>query len=380
MFVVKNSKYPIGLDISDTSLKAVQLDRTGDKISIQALSRIELSEGIIINGEIKNQELFKKNIDALLLKPKYGFFSTRNVVACLPETKTYIKLIEIDNTPNPIADIIENDMENHIPIPASELYYDWQIIDKNTEKISVLIGAAPKDIVSQYISALKFAKFSINALEIESAAIVRSLLQEESPKYGEKRENNYAIIDIGANRASMIIYAKNTIVLAISVPISGKDVTERIAKALEITNDQAEKAKIICGLDKNKAQGIVSDILAGNIKDLNSKIKNALNFFHNHYPALGDINKIILCGGGATIKNLSTLIKETHNIETELGNMSINIAGLGKILDKEFTEELSLSLGEADSKDSKTISIKQNTNLVYTTAFGLAMRNVYLDM
>ena len=60
--------------------------------------------------------------------------------------------------------------------------------------------------------------------------------------------------------------------------------------------------------------------------------------------------------------------------------MSINIAGLGKIVDKEFTEELSLSLGEADSKDSKTISIKQNTNLVYTTAFGLAMRNVYLDM
>lgn len=380
MFVVKNSKYPIGLDISDTSLKAVQLDRSGDKISVQALSRIELHDGIIINGEIKNQELFKKNIDALLLKPKYGFFSTHNIVACLPETKTYIKLIEIDNTPNPIADIIENDMENHIPIPASELYYDWQIIDKNTEKISVLIGAAPKDIVSQYISALKFAKLSVNALEIESTAIVRSLLKEESPKYGDKRENNYAIIDIGANRASMIIYAKNTIVLAISVPISGKDVTERIAKALEITNDQAEKAKIICGLDKNKAQGIVSDILAGNIKDLNSKIKNALNFFHNHYPALGDINKIILCGGGATIKNLSTLIKETHNIETEPGDMSVNISGLSKIIEKEFTEELSLSLDESNSKDGKTISIKQNTNLVYATAFGLAMRNIYLDM
>lgn len=377
MFVVKNSKYPIGLDISDTSLKAVQMDRSGDKISIQALSRIELSEGIIINGEIKNLELFKKNIDTLLLKPKYGFFSSRNVVACLPETKTYIKLIEIDNTPNPIADVIENDMENHIPISSSELYFDWQVISKNDDKISVLIGAAPKNIVEQYISALKFAKLSINALEIESSAIVRSLLKEESPKYNEKRENNYAIIDIGANRASMIIYAKNTVVLAISVPISGKEVTERIAKALEITKEQAEKAKIICGLDKNKAQGIVSDILAGNIKDLNNKIKNALNFFYSHYPNLGEINKIILCGGGATIKNLSALIKDTHNIETEPGNMSVNIAGLSKIIDKEFTEELSLSL---DESDNKTISIKQNTNLVYTTAFGLAMRNIYLDL
>lgn len=380
MFKVKNSKYPIGIDISDTSLKAVQLDKSGDKISIQALSKLELPENTIINGEIKNSESFQKSIDALLSKPKYGFFSTRHIVASLPETKTYIKLIGIDNIPNPIKDIIENEMENHIPLPASELYYDWQIINRNNEQINVLIGAAPKNIVEQYIAGINGAKLSIKALEIESTAIARALLGEEHPKYNGEQKNNYAILDIGANRASMIIYAKNTIALAVSVPISGKGVTERIAKALEITKEQAEKAKIICGLDKNKAQGIISDILADNIKNLNEKIKNALDFFHTHYPELGEINKILLCGGGATIKDLSAFIKETHKIDTETGDLSLNIAGINKIIEKEFMEEFSLALEDSDEAKKQTLSVKQNSSLVYATAFGLAMREIYLDM
>src|SRR3989339_71 len=234
MFISKISEQSFGLDISDLSLKVVQL--------------------------VKNKEIVLENLKKLINKPKLGFIDTDSVVACLPETKTYIKLIEINKNPNNINDIIQTEIEKNIPISVDDMYYDWQIINKLENQDLVLIGAAPKNIVNSHIDLLKSAGLSISALEVESMAICRSLLTEEGFKTSEESKNNYCIIDIGAKRSSLIIYSKDTIVLSVSIPISGDEATEKIAETLEIKKDQAEKAKIICGLDKTKAQGVVNKI------------------------------------------------------------------------------------------------------------------------
>lgn len=380
MFIVKTSKYPIGIDLSDTSLKAVQLNGKKDKFFIQALNKITLPEGVIVGGEIKKPEILIKNFSLLLTKPKFGVFSSKDIVANLPATKSYIKIIEIDNNPNSITDTIENEIENHIPLALNDICYDWQIVKKNRNKTKILIGAAPKNIINQYTDVFKLSKLSINAFETESIANSRALLKEEKPKFNKNNAISYGIIDIGAKRASMAIYSKNTLVFTISMPISGQKVTEKISKALEITLDQAEKAKIICGLDETKAKGIINEILADNIKKLNNKISEALECYENHYPEYESITKIILTGGGAAIKNLDKLIKKSASIETELGKMVDSLIINNKIINKIFTETHSLPSKIIKNSKNQNFSTKQNSSLSYTTAVGLAMRNIYLDV
>ena len=106
MFLSRSSNYPFGLDISDLSLKLVQLNKSRNKISIQALGKTDLPEGLIVDGEIKNQEEVVKMIRKLISKPKYGRVSSDSVVVCLPETKTFVKLIETQSSPNNMADVI----------------------------------------------------------------------------------------------------------------------------------------------------------------------------------------------------------------------------------------------------------------------------------
>ncbi len=376
MFFSNNSHNPIGLDISDLSLKLVQLKNSGRKIKIQALGKIDLEDGLIKNGEIKNKQATAKAINKLIAKPKIGTISSRDVVACLPEAKTFIKLIKIEKSPNNIADIIGTEIQKYIPMSIKEIFVDWQIIGEQEDKYLVLIGAAPQNIVNQYINLLNEAKLSVSALEIESTAICRSILAEESPKFKGAYNKNYGIIDIGAKRTSMIIYSKNTIVITISIPISGLEITRRIAKTLDIKNKQAEKAKIICGLDKNKAQGIISDILSDMIKNLNNKINETINFYNNHYHNLGPLNEFILCGGGANIKNLSQIISQAHKINTRDGNPFINLNEPPEKLSKNFIETHKLDIPISKNKN---ISIKQNSSLSYTTAIGLALRNIFID-
>lgn len=370
----KNSKSAIGLDISDLSLKLVQLTRARGSVKIQALNRVGLEKGIIDNGEIKNEKELANGINKLISNPKYGSISAKDVVACLPETKTFVKLITVEKTVNDLSITIESEIEKYVPFSKDEIYYDWQMIEQDSENYTVLIGAAQKSVVDQFLNLINLTKLNLVALEIEPVAICRCLLNEESSGYKGPYNNNYGIIDIGAKRSSMLIYSKNTIVTSASIPISSEAVTEKISEVLKIKRDQAEKAKIICGLDENKAQGIIKDILTEMISKLNNKIKDVIEFYYANYPERGQINKLILCGGGSNINNLADIISQTFSIETVGGDSFANINESAS--NKNFTETHKLDFKISKEKTSKPLIAKQNTSLSYTTAIGLALRSL----
>jgi len=372
MIFGKKSKYPIGLDISDLSLKMVQLTQRRGKIKIQALSRRALPKGLIEGGEIFNEAELIHEIEKLITKPMYGTVSSNEVVACLPETKTFIKLIKIEANPNEISDIVEHEIQKHIPYSIDEVYFDWQIISKHQNESYVLVGAAPRKITDQYIRLLSNAKLSVQALEIEPVSICRCLLMDESIKYNSKSLKNYAIIDIGAKRTSIVIYCQGTIVTSVSLPISGQNTTEKIAKTLEISYEQAEKAKMVCGLDKQKAQGVIADILGDKLKDLSGHIQDAISFFNNNYPEMGAIEEIFICGGGSSIKDLDRAMTETLKIKTTRGNIFLNL--------DEASEKFSDILEEKHYiKNKKKTEVYCQTSIyAYATTIGLALRNIFL--
>lgn len=375
MFTFSNYS-PIGLDISDLSLKLVQLYKRGEKIKIQAIGKINIEEGIIKDGEILDKKKLIEKIDDLINHPAYGKVNTNEVSACLPETMTFIKLIKIPKTTNLLSEIIEGEMEKHIPMAISDVYYDWEIIKDRIDIQEVLIGVAPRNIVDQYISVLNEANLFTNALEIEPVSICRALLANENPK--SQSDGNYGIIDIGAKRTSLTVYSKNTILFTLSMPISGEKITKNIAEILKIDENQAEKAKIICGLDENKAQGIIKTILTEMIDKLTYKIGDAIDYYENHFPDRGPIDQILLCGGGANIKNLAEIINKSISIEVKRGNALANL--------KEDQENFSKIMSEThkvaadlikDRENKKTISVTQDNSLTYTTAIGLALRGIF---
>lgn len=378
LFFSDKSNFPIGLDISDLSLKLAQLKKTGDKIKIQAINKIALPNGILENGEIRDKEKAIKAIREIMEKPKYGKVTSSEVVACLPETKTFVKLIEVMKTSGNTREAMEAEIEKHVPLAIDEIYYDWQIIEDLPDKQLVLMGAAPRAIVNQYTDLLDGAKLSISALEIEPVSICRSLLAEEHNKFKGERKNNYGIIDIGAKRSSLTVYAKNTILFSFSMPVSGEEITKKIAEILKIELPQAEKAKIICGLDETMARGIIKDILYGMIKNLVSKINESLMFYNYHFPQYGPLDEIILCGGGANVKNLCEIISEYINIKVNLGNVFKNLNEEQNKLQGLLSETHTLGSNFFSKNSGKGAKLTQDTSLNFATAIGLALRGVFI--
>jgi type IV pilus assembly protein PilM len=373
MFINKN--FPIGLNITDESIKLIQLTKKKGKPRVLAIAKINLPPAAVVDGEIKQKEILAKALKKAWESSEFGKFTTDEVAVSLPEQKTFIKLIEIEKNPNDIANIIEAEIEKHIPFQIKDIYYDWQIVKKLPDKELILIGAAPKKLVDDYADAIEEAGLSVAAMEIESVSVCRSFFPEKN----DKIINNYALLNIGPTKTSLIIYAQGIIIFTMNMPISGKEITEKISSYLQLNDQLSEKAKSICGLTANKAQGIIKNILIDSIDSLTNKINEAIEFYQNHFPFFGAINKIILCGSEACLKDLDKIIALNTKIPAETGDITANLSSCQDKLFIMFKEKqcqnINLIKNNKTANGDKDASA-ENT-ITYATAIGLALREIF---
>lgn len=371
MFITTPNKI-FGLDISDLSLKAVELKEIKNNNYIQAINSIKIQPGLIIEGVIQDKKKVAQLINKLINKATDKFTSKYAVVS-LPEPKTFIKVIKIpkrDIKKHQIHDLIKTELPRHVPINIDEVQIDWQEVGSDNKYRKFLVGVVPTLIVDNLVETCKMANIEIVALEVEAQAIKRCIFpqkhnqqtptpwlnrvirhqKEKQNKKLIKTEYPKIVLDLGATRTSIILIDGGIIQFANSIDnISGEKLTKKIAEEKGLKYAEAEKAKIICGTDPKKCKGETLNIITKTINELAQEIINANNFYQDHFGKDTNDIEIILCGGGANLKGADKILT-------------------AKLKRKVVTADPTINLNKLE---------KQNINNIYsyTTAIGLALRN-----
>lgn len=299
-----------GLDVSDKTLRLVQLTKKGKKTKIQHFNEITLPAECIVGGEIKKMQPF---IEALkkLTKTRIGSGGVSNeVVAVLPESETFLKTFYVradDETSLP--DKIKEELPLHLPLDIEEIYFDWQIAEKKDGVYTILLGASPKKTIDSYIEAIGSAGFVPAVFEIESAAISHLLIDFNQD------QKTQIIIDIGANRTGLFLYDRGMIRFTVSLPISGRQLDQVIAESLDLEPTKAEEAKIAFGLDPNKVNGALLEVLTPTIDELVQQINSAIDFYHDNFNDTQPVEKVVLCGGGANFIGIQEVLSKKLKME-----------------------------------------------------------------
>lgn len=334
-----------GLDISDRALRLAEFTKKGKKLILTSFAEFDLPQNVISNGEIINENALINGIKQVTKSVQGKKIRTQSVISVLPETKTFIKVINIE-TPKDDKDLqalIIEEMKNHIPLEPEDIYLDWQILNTYAESTKVLVGAAPRLIVDSYFGILEKAGYTPYILEIEAAAIIRSLISANDKKAK-------VVIDFGANRTGLIVYDDQAPQFTVTLPISGNQITKTIAQKLQLNLDKAEKAKIVCGLDMDKCEGALLKILTSTIEDIGKEIKKAMLYYKRNFSDAKPISEIIICGGGANFSGIDKVLGDILKIPIKIGDPFTNAVQSGKI------------------------KIPNNKILSYTTTIGLALR------
>lgn len=353
-----NTPFPnaFGLDISDLSIKLVQLENTSNRFlgsysyKIKNAREITLPAGLIVNGEIIQPEKVVSYIIKILQGTKKGEKKINSswVVASLPELQSFIKLIVLNKDKEEIIDediLIE--AKKHIPFTEDEKYYlDWDILPSIKEKTTrILISAIMKETADSYTKLLESVGLGIVALENEALSIARSTVTASKEYKNEAR----GLLDIGATRSSFIVYDNETVQFTADFDFSGELLTVALSQKMKISREEAEEIKIKYGL-QYKQQKQIWSLLMDYSKNFAAELRKAIYFYYSHFPETNRIKHITMCGSGSTLKHLDKVLSLELKNECRLGHVWKNL------------------------NNKKTLELDEKKYLGYATAIGLALR------
>lgn len=339
-----------GLDISDESMKFVELVASKDRIRMGRYGERKVSPGIIESGKIKDP----KRLEEILvsLKKEEGIESVR---VSLPEEQVYLFKLRLEKSGlEHIREGIELSLEEYIPIPAQDAIFDYELLNEDTQSLGLQVAAIPKNVIESYLSVFKNSVVSVKSFELEAQAIARSVI-----KNGDL--GTYMIVDFGKKRTGIFIVSGGIVIFTSTLDIGGVMLSNMIGKNFKVSFEEAEKMKREYGLRRNSANTEVFSILLNGVSILRDEVAKHFLYWHTHKDEDGkdrsSIKKIILCGGDSNLIGLSEYLSVSIKSNVEMADVWVNIADTEKYIPQ--------------------IDFKQS--LAFASALGLALRNFYYD-
>lgn len=331
--------HSFALDVSEANLRLVQLKKSGSGIKLVSFGQIDLPEGCLVNGQVKDSAKIVSQLKQLIHQVTGQYILTHYVRVCLPEPKSFIKLVELvyPNSPN-VEEEISGLISQHFPYNAEEVYWDWQYF-KPADKTKILLGVCPKNIIDDYQDILEQAGLYPLSLEIEAEAIVRSIIQTYSSTSG-------FVLDLGARHSSLIAFTGANVSFTVSLPLSGQKLSVALMKNLKVSAEEAEVIKYR-GLLWDRTPDAYHQALEAYFQPLVEQIRRAEKFQQSNFSSLPLPQGLMISGGLSQMPGLIEYLQKNLLQPVVIANPLIKINKVIKNFPLEKSNSYATAIGLA---------------------------------
>ncbi len=249
---IGGSRYsPVGLDIGRSSVAAVRLQRRPEGSVLVSAALDRLPEGVISGGEVQD-------VDALgnALKRFWRTYKIkgRKVSLGLASQKVVVRTLDFPVMEDKeLRSAIEFQAQDYIPIPIDEAVFDFHVMGRFTgedgvEKQKVLVVAAQKAVVMNFIDAMKKARLQVDGIDLQAFALLRSFSPRSFLDEGAPAGESIAIVNIAADVTNIVITADGEPQFTRITSFGGDDFTRAVQNQLGVSFAEAEELKARVGL------------------------------------------------------------------------------------------------------------------------------------
>ena len=325
----------IGLDIGCSSIKLVELKEEKNGFKLQNLVLSPLPPEAIVDGALMDSVTIIDTIRDLFNTSRT---KTKDVVTSVSGHSVIVKKISLPlMTEAELEESIQWEAERYIPFDINDVNIDFQIFgstSENPEVMDVVLVAAKKDIINDYVSVIMESGLNPVIVDIDSFALENMLAMN----YDIEKEETIAIANVGASITNMNIIKNNISAFTRDIFKGGNQVTEEIQRQLHVDHEEAEKIKVGTKVDLT-SQPIIQNVLKTACESLAVEIGNSLDFFQST-TTYEKITRIYLSGGGSKIKDFDIILQQQIGIPVEVVNPFKKIDYSGKNFDMEYLREI----------------------------------------
>jgi len=325
----------LGIDISSSTIKLLELSKTGAKYKVENYSSRPLPDGALVEKNIANLDAVGEEMLKLSTLIKTG--STKAAVA-VPGAAVITKTIEMN------ASMSDAEMENqisveadqYIPYPLDEVALDFERqgpSEKNEDMVEVLLAACKKENVDTRVAALEIGGFEAKVVDIEAYAMERAfnLMCEQMEL---DKEGLTAVIDIGATMTTMYILRDGVSIYTREQVFGGAQLSMEIQNRYGLSKAEADNALV----NNDLPEGFEDDVLKPFIHEMSEQIGRTLQFFFSS-SQYNDVDLIVLAGGSASTAGLSDMVQEELGTRTVVANPLAKMGVANKVNKKQLQND-----------------------------------------
>ena len=319
MGLLKRKKPAIlGLDISSTSVKLLELAQDGDKYRVQSLAVEPLPDNAVVDKNIQDVEAVGETIQKAV---KRSGTKAKNAAVAVAGSAVITKIITMPTglSDDELETQIEMEADQYIPYPLEEINLDFEVIgetENNPDTVDVLLAASRSENIELRSAALSLGGLipkivDVEAYTIENSAKLITHQMEES----DSEDKIIALIDIGATMTSLNVVENNHLIYTREQSFGGKQLTEEIMRRYGLAYDEAGRLKKEGGLPDN----YIPEVLEPFKETIAQQVSRFLQFFYTSGQH-NAVDLIVLAGGCASIPGIDELVESQLDTATVVAN------------------------------------------------------------
>ncbi len=320
-FFSNPSKPMIGLDISSSAVKLIELSRSGDGYKVEAYRVLPLPPNTVVEKNIADLDALSETIESVV---KRSGTKLKDTISAVSGSSVITKEIEL---PAGLTELqmemqIEVEADQYIPYPMEEVAFDFDVIgpvENNPDLVRVLLAACRQDNVEHRRQALEMAGLQPKVIDVEGFAVERAykLMEGQLDQVGDQV---VAIADIGATMFTFTVLVDGKTIYSREQLFGGKQLTEEIQRRYGLSWEEAGEAKRKGGLPEDYE----TEVLVPFKESLIQHITRSLQFFYSS-SHFNYVDQLFLAGGVSALEGLVDEVEQVIGLPTAVANPLANM-------------------------------------------------------
>ncbi|MDB5162626.1 MAG: Cell division protein FtsA [Candidatus Saccharibacteria bacterium] len=294
----------IGLDISSTGIKIMSIDPKRWLVNGYGsldLDPIKLKESF----ENETNTYLTDSIKALKQEKNIGTLTGNRVVIAIPTGRSYTRTFTLPTSAEKSLDeAVILEAEQYIPIPASTLYIDYQVIERGKKSITVLMSAVSRVILDNITRSVEAAGLQPVLIEPSVTSVGRLLTATEDGSLPT------VIVDIGPASTDIAILDRGSVRVTGGIAVGGNSFTLDIAKKLNVALENAHQLKVLNGLSAGPRQQKIRDALNPNLERILAETKKVMRYYDERISNGRKLEQLLVVGGGSNVPGIGEYFTE----------------------------------------------------------------------
>jgi len=322
VFFKKKSTPLLGIDISGSAIKLLELSESGGKYRIESYSVEPLPANSVVDKNIADADAVGEAIGRAVKK---SGSRTKHGAAAVSGSAVITKIITMS------AGLSDEDMESqiqleadqYIPFPLEEVSMDFEVLgptEGSEDQVDVLLAASRSENVDLRIAALEVGGLEAKVVDVEAFALENAVSMMARELFGGGEGQVIAVADVGSAATTFSVLENLKIVYSREQAFGGAQLTEDIQRRYGLSYEEAGLAKKQGGLPDNYEPEVLDPFKEA----MSQQISRAQQFFFSS-SSITQIDHIILAGGCASIAGIAGMIETAIGISTVIANPFTNM-------------------------------------------------------